>query len=135
MPFSRPSLYRAKDIINQLFNPDTNKLTVDTTLGERIAGEDLVNDVQKVEERFQPTNLTAAATTVIKTGAGVLHSIVINATAAGSITLYDNTAASGVKIGTLKASIGENTYTYNGTFSTGLTVVLAAASDVTVMWR
>src|SRR5665213_1707575 len=40
---------------------------------------------------------TASATTVVKTGAGQLHSVICG-TATGNITIYDNTAASGTKI-------------------------------------
>ena len=104
-------------------------------MATRLAGEDLVNDVQKVEQRYQELNLAAAATPVVKTGPGVLHAIIVNATIAGTITLYDSTTASGTKMATLKASIGENTYRYICTFLAGLTIVLAAASDVTVVYR
>ena len=104
-------------------------------LAEKLAGEDIVNDVMKVEERFSYSNITTATTTTVKTGSGFLHAIVVNTTAAGTITIYDNTAASGNKIGTMAASIGQNTYFYNVQFATGLTVVTAAASDITVSYR
>ncbi len=82
------------------------------------------------------TGITTATTTVVKSGAGILHAIVVNATAAGTITVYDNTAASSTKIATLKASIAEGVYSYMGlAFSTGLTVVTAGASDVTVLYN
>lgn len=80
-------------------------------------------------------NITTATTTTVKSGRGTLAGIVVNTTAAGTITIYDNTAASGTKIGTLKASVGEGTYTYNCRFGTGLTIVTAAASDITVIWE
>lgn len=79
-------------------------------------------------------NVATNTTTVAKSGAGVLQSITVNSTAAGAITVYDNTAASGTKIATLKASIAEGTYTFNCAFSTGLTVVTAAASDITITY-
>ena len=56
-------------------------------------------------------------------------------TAAGAITIYDNTAASGTILAVLKASIVEDTYEFNIAFATGLTVVTAGASKVTVAWR
>lgn len=80
-------------------------------------------------------NIKTATTTVVKTGAGVLHKIVVNTTAAGTIVVYDNTAGSGSTIATLKASIVENSYTYDTPFTTGLTIVTAAASDITVTYR
>lgn len=81
------------------------------------------------------TNITTAATTTVKSGRGNLGRIVVNTTAAGSITVYDNTAGSGTKIATLKASIVEGTYTFECRFFTGLTIVTAGASDITVTWE
>jgi len=97
--------------------------------------EDNAVGVLKVEERFSYSNITSATTTTVKSGSGFLHCITINTTAAGTITIYDNTAGSGTKIGTLKASVAENTYYFDATFGTGLTIVTAAASDITVSWR
>ena len=84
------------------------------------------------ESSFNNNNISTATTTTVKSGAGHLHSIVVNTTAIGAITVYDNTAGSGTKIATLKASVVEGTYLYDVQFATGLTVVTAAASDVTV---
>lgn len=81
------------------------------------------------------TNITTATTTTVKSGIGRLQAIVVNTTAAGTITIYDNTAASGTKIGTMKTSIVEGTYTFNCRFQTGLTIVTGAASDITVIWE
>ncbi len=78
--------------------------------------------------------ISTATTTTVKSGAGVLHTIVIGETAAGAITIYDNTAASGTIIAVLKASIGENTYTFDRAFTTGLTIVTAAASKLHVSY-
>jgi hypothetical protein len=80
-------------------------------------------------------NITTATTTVVKSGAGVLKGITVNTTAAGTITIYDNTSAAGTKIGTLKSSVVEGTYEYNVAFATGLTVVTGAASDITVAYN
>ena len=44
------------------------------------------------------SNITTATTTTVKTGTGILKSITVNTTAAGTIIVYDNTAGSG-KIG------------------------------------
>lgn len=79
-------------------------------------------------------NIATATTTVVKGSGGRLRRIVVNTTAAGAITVYDNTAASGTKIATLKASVVEGTYIYDCTFVTGLTIVTAAASDITVVF-
>lgn len=80
-------------------------------------------------------NITSAATTVVKSGAGTLERIIVNTTAAAIITIYDNTAGSGTKIATIAASpvIGSN-FVYGALFSTGLTIVTAGASDITVIY-
>jgi hypothetical protein len=78
--------------------------------------------------------ISSATTTTVKSGAGVLHAIVVGETAAGAITIYDNTAASGTTIAVLKASIVEGTYVFDRTFSTGLTIVTAAASKIHVSY-
>lgn len=112
-----------------------NPTKTGATLVEKLAGEDITNDVLKVEERFSYNNITTATTTTVKTGAGFLHSITINTTAAGTITIYDNTAGSGTKIGTLASSVGQQTFFYDVQFATGLTIVTGAASDITVSYR
>lgn len=81
------------------------------------------------------TNITSATTTVVKSGSGRLARITINTTAAGAITVYDNTAASGTKIATLPSSAVVGTYEYGGRFALGLTIVTAAASDITVTYQ
>ena len=82
---------------------------------------------------YEAKNISSATTTVVSTGPGVLHGITINTTAAGTITVYDNTAASGTKIATIAASptIGV-VFLYDVRFRTGLTIVTAAATDCTV---
>ena len=81
---------------------------------------------------FEHKNVASATTTVVASGPAVLHNVTVNSTAAGTITIYDNTAASGTKIATLKASVAEGSYRFNVRCRTGLTVVTAAASDITV---
>ncbi len=81
-------------------------------------------------------NITGQATTVVKTGAGILHALNINTpTATAVITIYDNTAGSGTIIGkyTIAASPQPTSVVYDAAFSTGLTIVTAtASSDITV---
>lgn len=80
----------------------------------------------------QLTNITGATTTVVSKKQGILLKVAVNTTAAGTITLYDNTAASGTKIATIKSSVAEQVFNYEGRCNIGLTVVTAAASDITV---
>ncbi len=87
-----------------------------------------------MESLFQPAYIATATTTTVKSGTGRLHSITVGETAAGAITVYDNTAGSGTIIAVLKASIVEATYTFDVKFTTGLTIVTAGASKITVSW-
>lgn len=81
------------------------------------------------------TNISTNTTTTCKTGSGILRRITINTTAAGAVTVYDNTAGSGTKIATFPSSAVVGTYEYGCRFTTGLTIVTAAASDITVIWE
>lgn len=100
-----------------------------------LAGEDQTNDVIKTEQRYSYSHIATNTTTVVKSTPGFLHSITVNTTAAGAITVYDNTAGSGTVIAILKSSVVEGTYTFDVTCTTGITVVTAAASDITVSYR
>ena len=105
------------------------------TLGTTIAGEDIPNDVLKVEMRNNATVISTATTTVCKTGAGLLHTITVTGGTAGTIVVYDNTAASGTILASFSSTNALATYTFNVSFSIGLTVVTSAATLVTVSAR
>lgn len=79
--------------------------------------------------------IATATTTQVKTGAGYLKSITVGETAAGAISIIDNTTGSTVNLGTLKASIAEGTYEFNIRFNTGLRIITAAASKITVSYE
>ena len=105
------------------------------TLGTTIAGEDIPNDVLKVEMRNNATVISTATTTVCKTGAGLLNTITVTGGTAGTIVVYDNTAASGTILASFSSTNALATYTFNVSFSIGLTVVTSAATLVTVSAR
>lgn len=81
------------------------------------------------------THIATATSTQIKSAPGTLHALTVNTTAAGTITIFDNTACSGPVIAILAASVATATYLYDVAFTTGLCVTTAAASDVTVSSR
>lgn len=90
---------------------------------------------------YNPLNITAAAptTTLVKTGEGFLHTLVINTpVATGVITIYDSLTATGTKIGTITMPAGPTapvSVLYDVQFSIGLTIVTAtAAQDLTVSY-
>ncbi len=83
------------------------------------------------------SNITTATTTSAKSGAGVLVRVIVNTVGAGStLTIYDNTAASGTKIATMTTAI-QCSQEFNVAFATGLTVVSASGSpaDITLVYR
>lgn len=71
-----------------------------TTAGTLSAGEDLAANRMLVEHKYTPVKCTAD--TLVQTGAGVLHTILITcndaAPTAGSVIIYDNTAESGTEL-------------------------------------
>ena len=80
---------------------------------------------------FLYKNINSATTTTITASQGILHSIVVNTTAAGTITVSDQNGT----ICVLKASIAEGTYLYDVAFVGYLKVVTAAASDITIAYK
>jgi hypothetical protein len=81
------------------------------------------------------TNLTAAASTVLKTGPGRLHRVQINRLAiASTVKLWDNTSAAGTVIALIDTTALRDTLIYELDFNTGLTVTLTGVPDVTVTW-
>lgn len=93
------------------------------------------------EGHSQYTNITTATTTTVKSGSGNLMSIIVNkATTTGTVTIYDNTAGSGTKIGTITygaALLSDPPIAaeYECRFNTGLTIVTTGTNDITVIWR
>jgi|ERR1035437_5392478 hypothetical protein len=88
-----------------------------------------------ISQRNKYKNLTGNATITIKSGTGVLQSIMINNPgSSGTVILYDNTAGSGTIIATLTISSGgvnpvPNAMSNLGLeFTTGLTVVTAGST-------
>lgn len=92
-----------------------------------------------LNEPSRYANITSLATTTIKSGPGVLHTICINtkASSVSTATVYDNTAGSGTKIATIDTTSTIGCLTYDVAFYTGLTVVTASgtAGDITVSYK
>ena len=88
---------------------------------------------------YLKANITSLTTTTVKTGAGYLYSLTVNTkgATASTATIYDNTAGSGTKIGTVDVTANVGTLLYNVQFTTGLTIVTATgtAGDLTVAYR
>lgn len=139
-----PEAVFGADISLQKIQPQ--KVTQKVAVGDRL---DQINDhVTTHDVGATTTNITTNTTTVVKSGAGVLRSITINNPADMTVTkltmtIYNNTAASGTKIRTLVVPISATAQPIqfiglNEAFSIGLTVVTAGPTvpaDVTINWE
>lgn len=90
-------------------------------------------------EAYSHANINTVATTVVKASAGTIKSITINAkgTVASTVTVYDNTAASGTKIAVIDSLNLSGSFLYGAKFLTGLTIVTTGtvAPDITVVYK
>lgn len=86
-------------------------------------------------------NISTGTTTLVKGSPGTLQRIIMNKPLIGGvITIYDNTAGSGTKIGTITLpvlTLTEDVWCidYGCAFTTGLTIVTGNAMDVTVIYN
>jgi hypothetical protein len=91
------------------------------------------------DRAFVAKNITTNATTVVKTGSGHLHAVCINTkgATANTLTLFDNTAGSGTKLGTFDTTAATGCLLLDVVFLTGLTAVTAAgtAADLTLSFK
>lgn len=71
----------------------------------------------------------------VKTGAGILKSVIVGTDAAGTIGIIDNTTGTTVNVLQLKSSIATGVYTFDCLFKLGLRIILGHASlKVSVMY-
>lgn len=127
---------------NVTLNPSPNfvgLMTVVNTDPLLRAGEDLTNDVQKVENRYSYQALTSLVTLNVKSGAGFLHTLTIGNQSAPTVELYDSLTATGTLIARINAASAPQTYTFDVSFSTGLTLNpqpgTAVLPNLTVSYR
>lgn len=108
--------------------------------GNRQRSADAMARALYTQSGFSFLNIVANGTNVVKSGAGILHSITFNTpgASANTITVYDNTAGSGTKIATIGGvpTTSGLTLRYDAAFGTGLTVVTATGTcaDITVTY-
>lgn len=89
------------------------------------------------DRRERYSNITSAATNTVKSSPGMLWRITVNKPASAStITIYDNTAASGTKIATITNTTDLKPFylDFGIRFETGLTIVTSGADDITVIY-
>lgn len=83
---------------------------------------------------YEKTYIATASTVQVATGKSILHAIVVGETAAGTIKIIDGTSGSTVNVAELEASIPEGTYEFDCSMSTGIRIITAANSKITVLW-
>jgi hypothetical protein len=94
---------------------------------------------QNFSGSYQYLNITGQATTLVRTGNGVLHTVCFNKpVATETIAIYDGVSSAGTLIGTITvpASPQPGCLAYDVAYGAGLTIVTAtASSDITVSYR
>lgn len=114
-----PPTYDNGDVTTDQADVNGNKKVVEQYIP---VYEDNTNGKAVVEHRYTSSNVLTGDT-LVKTGAGLLHTVIITcndaAPTAGSIIIYDNTAESGTQI-------------FNHTFTTTPFVPICLIFDVTV---
>lgn len=91
--------------------------------------------VTETTSGYSFSNLATNATTTLKSGPGVLHTVVINTKGGTSTaTIFDNTSGSGNKIATIDTTLSTTAFVYDTAFVLGLTIVTAgvSAADLTI---
>lgn len=88
----------------------------------------------QLRDNYKINYISTATTTQVHSGQGQLVCITVGETAAGAISIIDNTSGSTVNIATLKASIAEGTYWFLTNYSAGLRIITAGASKLTVVY-
>jgi len=130
--------------------PDVQGKYVNVTDGTRVGTITPNNDFQ-VQFQNSFTRVTGNTTSTAKSGAGILHGVIVGDNTTGGIaTIYDNTAGSGTIImqldfgtpsGGLLSSTGQAGPVFLGplgiNFSTGLTAVTAGDinNDITLVYK
>lgn len=116
------------------FSFSENGQKVDLT--QKLAGEDLTNDVMKTEDQANYTNTAASA--LIKTGAGRVFGVIVNSHTNGTLKLWDNTsAATTVLVETYTFTAGSGVVTFPAAvrFTTGLYATIGGTANVTIIWN
>ena len=80
------------------------------------------------------TYISTAATTVVRSVKGRLHTVIVQGGSAGTIVFYDNaTVASGNIIASFDSTNAIGTYIFDCDIVNGLVCVTSAATKLTVM--
>lgn len=106
------------------------------TMATALAGEDLTNDVIKVQT--QATYLNGTTSQLVKTGAGQFFGFIINSHTSGTMKFWDNTsAATTVLLNTITLASGPGNWILplGLKFATGLYVTVGGTVDYTIAYN
>lgn len=106
------------------------------TIDTQIAGEDITNDVLKVEQRANYLNGTTSQ--LVKTGSGRFSGFIVNSHTSGTLKFWDNTsAATTVLLNTITFAAGPNFILFpkDVRFTTGLFVTVGGTIDYTIFYN
>ena len=119
--------------------PSADVISVQGISGGEPLSVDVIQPVITKPASSSYSHLNANGTTTVKSGAGVLRRIVINTRGGiiNTLTIYDNTTATGAVIGVVDTANAGGAFDYELDFTTGLTVVLAGgtAADITIIYE
>lgn len=120
--------------------PSADVISVQGVSGGEPVKVDVVQPVVIQLATFEYVYLSANGTTTAKSGAGVLRRIVIgsNGSLLNTLTVYDNTTATGSIIALIDTTLSQGgSFDFEVDFTTGLTLVLAngTAAHVTVIFE
>lgn len=142
MPYQRynsvvPTFNTQDPVPNQADVNGNHKVTQATL----IAGENLTTNRLNNEPIYSYTRISTATTTLIKTGAGTLHAIIVNTPVTNGVIEADDALTNTTPIiakatypATLLSS-GPVTVTYDVSFATGLSITTTGTMDITIAWR
>jgi hypothetical protein len=119
--------------------PSADVISVQGISGGEPLSVDVIQPVITKPASSSYLHLNANGTTTVKSGAGVLRRIIINTRGGilNTLTIYNNTTATGAVIAVLDTNAAGGEFGYELDFTTGLTVVLAGgtAADITIIYE
>lgn len=78
--------------------------------------------------------ISTGTTTLVATGPGLLHTVVVQGGTTGTIIIYDGIAVSANIIASFDTTVALASYVFDVAFSVGLTVVTSAATKLTLSY-
>ena len=87
-----------------------------------------------MRDDYKYTNITTATTTQVSATPARLIRVIFNNTTASTVTIVDNTSGTTPAVATIAASALLGSVFYYGIRMSGIRVITAGASDITVVW-